>query len=381
MKKRKTHFLRKKGSALLAAAAVSFTFAVGTLSANAAVIYEENMTLKNFTLDDDTYIGGTLYVVGNIDINGYTLVVGGDFVHSGVSVNINGGRLVVNGNYNLSAITLQNDLYIDGNVYCSDDINLNGHTLSVGGNFIHSSGSIDINNGSFIVYGDYRMQTETKDNDGNVVYGRSYGTLKMNDDNDYMLVGGNFYTQSYYGDDSTWNDLSNGTLELKGDFYQINSYYDTNFKANKNHKTILSGDYIQKVYFQNYKKSYFNYLIVRNTIAYYDLPDGTYIEYADPSKVSDFSRISETEITLGESVRVRGEFFGGAAPYRYAVHCKKTSESKWTTLKKYGEEQTVTFTPSEVTSYDICLKAIDINGIVFKHYYVVNVKPFALENT
>ena len=58
--------------------------------------------------------------------------------------------------------------------------------------------------------------------DGTVTYGNSSGRLIMTNENDYVLVGGRFVTQSRYNHSSY---LTAGILEVKGDFNQ--NYYSS----------------------------------------------------------------------------------------------------------------------------------------------------------
>jgi len=86
----------------------------------------------------------------------------------------------------------------------------------------------------------------------------------MTNENDYVCVEGNFVTQSYYSHSSR---LTDGVLEVKGDFIQKkhqSSYaYRDNFYASGKHKTILSGEKLQKVSFET-AESRFNILELRN---------------------------------------------------------------------------------------------------------------------
>ncbi|KHT45573.1 hypothetical protein RJ41_15055, partial [Alteromonas marina] len=56
--------------------------------------------------------------------------------------------------------TLNEDVVIDGDLTFGSNysLNLNGYTFTVKGNLIQNTGIIDINGGSLIVEGDYRLQ-------------------------------------------------------------------------------------------------------------------------------------------------------------------------------------------------------------------------------
>jgi len=161
--------------------------------------------------------------------------------------------------------TLSKDITIEGNFYLSGGtLNLNQKSLTVGGNLIHSGGTLNINGGKLIVKGDYRIQKESVNAQGQITYGGSDGILHMTNENDYVCVEGNFVTQSYYSHNGR---LTDGVLEVKGDFIQKkhqSSYaYRDNFYATGKHKTILSGEGLQKVSFE-IAESRFNILELRN---------------------------------------------------------------------------------------------------------------------
>ena len=211
---------------------------VCSLTVNAATNKTWSEPVK---LTKDTTVTGNLTVKSSVDLNGFKLVVNKNLYGSG-TINVNGGTLEV-----LGDMTESSSVYVD-----------NG-TLKVGGNYFQTSSTLDLNNGRVEVGGDFRLQSVNKNDDGTVYYGSCYGELKMDDENDYFVVGGDFFTQSNYGNGSGNNHLTNGTLELKGDFTQINgnSY---NFDASENHKIIFSGDDLQTVIFQSPGSSGFNIL-------------------------------------------------------------------------------------------------------------------------
>ena len=155
--------------------------------------------------------------------------------------------------------TLQRDLVIGGSLYISGgSFDLSGHSLTVGRSLIQGAGTLNINGGQLYIKGDYRLQRENKASDGSISY--SYGTsyLRMTNSADYVEVGGNFTTQSYYSHNGY---LTAGILEVKGNFTQSYYNYPDNFKATGTHKVILSGAALQTVSFQN-TESLFNILSI-----------------------------------------------------------------------------------------------------------------------
>ena len=158
--------------------------------------------------------------------------------------------------------TLNEDTSIDGDMILIGDIlNLNGYTLTIKGNLIQYSGTVDVNGGKLIIDGDYRIQKEQIVS-GNTQYVNSNGKLKMVNPDDYVLIKGGFYTQSSESSDGL---LTAGTLEVKGDFYQILGT-NYNFKSKENHTVILSGEGKQMIKFAStlYFYSCFNNLEIKN---------------------------------------------------------------------------------------------------------------------
>ena len=134
--------------------------------------------------------------------------------------------------------TTVGNLYINGGT-----LNLNEQTLHVNGDVILSDGTFMINGGTVDIGGDLRIQRRVIDSSGNVSYSGGYGYLNMTNENDYVMVGGDFITSSYY---SHSGYLTEGTLEVKGNFIQV-SGNDLDFYASGNHRTILSGDELQTI--------------------------------------------------------------------------------------------------------------------------------------
>ncbi len=171
-------------------------------------------------LENDAVVG-SFSQYGTLDLNGHRLVVNGDMAQYG-NINLNGGELVVNGNY------------------------------------LHSGGTLNVQDGTITVTGDYRLQSCTWDAEGNPIYGIANAGLKMEHADGYFTVQGDFYAQSNWNEES--NELTAGTLELKGNFTQLKGYWKNNFNAKDNHKVILSGTGKQTIYFENPTDSGFNIL-------------------------------------------------------------------------------------------------------------------------
>ena len=113
-------------------------------------------------------------------------------------------------------------LTITGTVNQYGKIYINSGKITVGGYYYQRDGVLDFNNGRLEVGKNYRLQSISKDENNKNVYGTCYGVIKMDDEDDYFLVKGSMFVQSYWGDGESNNDLTNGTLELQGDFTQLN---------------------------------------------------------------------------------------------------------------------------------------------------------------
>ncbi|TYQ15580.1 UNVERIFIED_CONTAM: fibronectin type III domain protein [Acetivibrio alkalicellulosi] len=160
--------------------------------------------------------------------------------------------------------TLQNDIEIKGSLYVhGGTLNLNKYNLTVGGNLIQAGGTININGGQLFVDGDYRIQSKNYQTDGSFSYGNSNGYIRMNNENDYVRIIGQFVTQSRYNHNGY---LTSGILEVRGNFTQIRNTFTNssivNFRATQSHRSILSGSQLQWVSFQNPSDSGFNELVI-----------------------------------------------------------------------------------------------------------------------
>ena len=137
------------------------------------------------------------------------------------------------------------DLNVSGN------LNLNGYTLTVTGDAYLTSSTLFVNRGKMYVNGNFNMSSTN----GN--YGS--GSLNMSNAEDYICVNGDFLAYSYYASST----LTDGTLEVKGDFTQKYYGYTNNFAPSGNHKVILSGEGLQTVSFER-TESGFNVLELQN---------------------------------------------------------------------------------------------------------------------
>ena len=89
--------------------------------------------------------------------------------------------------------------------------------------------------------------------------------------------------------------------------------------------------------------------------------------------VTNKSTMSKTDITLGQSVTLKGAATGGTGAYQYTYCYKKSTSSTWTTIKGYSSTASVVLTPKNATAYDVCIKVKDASGYVAKKDFQLNV--------
>ena len=135
-------------------------------------------------------------------------------------------------------------------------------------------------------------------------------------DNDYLLVNGNLEITDGYnissGTDPTLQYLSAGTVEIKGDFTTkdvktwgswgsaLSSYYETG-----THKTILSGDELQKVSLDSNGYEQLVGLVLENTNVYLSsLPSTTLLQ----DTVVTYESNSNYEVNIRDTLDLNGHY-------------------------------------------------------------------------
>ncbi|MFZ5988353.1 MAG: S8 family serine peptidase, partial [Bacillota bacterium] len=194
---------------------------------------------SNVSLITDTSIDGNVVVEGgSLNLYGKSLEVKGDLKIQS-RLELGGGNLTV----------------VEDLILCSGDIpvDMSGSIIKVDGNLIQTRATLDINKGILKVAGNYTI-------DQSIIY------LKMDQEEDYVYVGGNFYVKAYapYGFSEF---LSEGTIEIKGDFKQeIRSAYTYSFNASNKHKVFLSGERKQNISFVEPRWNHFNILCINKPL-------------------------------------------------------------------------------------------------------------------
>ncbi|MCR5736923.1 MAG: fibronectin type III domain-containing protein [Eubacterium sp.] len=144
----------------------------------------------------------------------------------------------------VSGWTLTENEVIDGDFVLKEGtLNLNGKELHVKGNFIQPAGKVNFAGGKLVVDGDYILSKISKA-DGNVSYGKSSGTMIMNNNQDELIVQGSMVVASGKMMES---DLSSGAIYLKKDLKQIYCGRNSHFVTSDDHKIVFNGSEKQNV--------------------------------------------------------------------------------------------------------------------------------------
>ncbi len=174
-------------------------------------------------------------------------------------------------------------------------LDLNGHELTIAGNYTQTLGNFKINHGVLRINGDYAIGQQ-----GELVVGyrqkTSTGTLVMDAAEDFVYIDGSFTICS-----NARSTLKDGFMYIKGDFSQYGNYKSSsddryalpnNFAATGKHKVILNGSTPQKVFFES-SDSFFSILELMQSRSRYEFsrPDCyseiIYNETATVSPIAD----------------------------------------------------------------------------------------------
>lgn len=195
------------------------------------IVYSKNLTPVGNAIISGTWpydLGLDYYTYSSWVLQQDQVIEGNYFVGTGFG----GNRLDLNGH----SLTVRGNFYMD---YSVTNVNLNGGTLVVEGNFIQSGGNLLFAGGKLNVGGNYRMQKEVTAEDGTVSYQDIYyqGKIIMNNPSDYMMINGDFIRDKENPNGGSNNVLEAGTVEVKGNIpLGFRKYYDS--PANK---LVLSG--------------------------------------------------------------------------------------------------------------------------------------------
>lgn len=149
----------------------------------------------------------------------------------------NGCRVTyLNGTGEIGWVLKEDTIWKKDLVLLDGELNLNGHKLCVQGDFLQKGGTVNISGGNLQILGDYRMETEQQ--------GVSVGELRMQNESDRVSVSGNFVSRTNKSHEGL---LTDGLLDVKGDFLVYKEDYEKSFYASGDHTVILSGESKQTV--------------------------------------------------------------------------------------------------------------------------------------
>ena len=261
--------------------------------------------------------------IGYYETNTHKTIFSGDktqkvsFKEPGRSNNFNENLELQNTDINfatpLYSLTVNNDMVISG----TKDLQIDTQLVIGDGSFV-TTGNVDanmlsINNikenqiqGNLMANGKVVFNEGNLEVEGNAEFNNGY--LQMQDTEDKLLVKGNLTLGDTYG--SREGDLlSNGTVEVKGDFtsnYKETGsvwvgYYETN-----THKTIFSGEKTQKISFKEPGRSnnFNENLELKNTDINFATPlysltlnQDTVLLHTDLLKVNEFLNLNGHKLT------------------------------------------------------------------------------------
>ncbi|MBQ9199999.1 MAG: hypothetical protein IJ141_07435, partial [Lachnospiraceae bacterium] len=187
---------------------------------------------------DEEFDGDFNLLAGNLDLNGFTMTVKGNFIQDGGSIVFNGGELKVEGDFTRNDGVYNqysNDtLFVEGNINIKKNTSFGG-TIECKGDF--TSGQ-DLKGGTIIFSGDNKQTVKVTDDSKlskiEVLNTSSYGVFtqryikvkKIIDENNKYKVNQNNYKEGFtLEEDTTINGsylLGYGTLDLNGHTLTIN---------------------------------------------------------------------------------------------------------------------------------------------------------------
>ena len=163
--------------------------------------------------------------------------------------------------------TINGDLYIDMDTL--NEVDLNGHTLTVNGDVIQTGGAMRINSGTLNANADYILSNKRHyDEKLNAFIDDSTGDICIENTNDVVNIAGNFITYSnsprwgyHYNDhEYTVNCFQKGVMTIKGNLYQYSVESDgdgskKNFQPSDDFNLIFDGCGVHEMHFDS-KESY-----------------------------------------------------------------------------------------------------------------------------
>lgn len=173
---------------------------------------------------------------------------------------LNGHNLTVKGDFTISDGSPQSSMATWGN------LTLGGGTLKVSGNLLQTSGIVTVDSGTIAVDGDYRL--EKKNSDG--TYNYSEGLIRMENAKGSITAGKSFIISSSanYYDTNTHSVLTAGKITFGKDFRQEDlGWSGKGFQA-EGTKVVAKGSGEHHIFFNNPYDSWFSELVTEDPVIF-----------------------------------------------------------------------------------------------------------------
>ena len=139
-------------------------------------------------------------------------------------------------------LKLTEDKIISGDfVMEKGTLELNGHTLTIEGNFTQKAGTVVVGKGTLNVGGDYYVFNKPSSTYGSGVLIMEDADGKVNVDGDFTLWSNNIST------------LTRGVLTVGGDFEGSKGNGTGGFDSYNEHTVCFKGDVVHKIYFKTHR--------------------------------------------------------------------------------------------------------------------------------
>ena len=205
--------------------------------------YKNNTFIfSGYNMQTLTMTGGTFNKVVLSNTSEEGILVKDSFNYQ--SLTNNGCKISIEDSEGIMGYTLEDDEeYDDLFMLGAGTLDLNGHTLTINSDFIHSGGTVRLSGGSLIINGSYRMQKRTVEED-ELVFGRAKATLIMNNPDDLVQIQGDLIVEN---STSNYSSVSNGTIIVSGNIEYLTGKNTYGLSTSADNKLILSSEYPQVI--------------------------------------------------------------------------------------------------------------------------------------